>query len=85
MIKCKCGKMAVWHYTPSDRADNDRNYCDNCVSRGCSCNLYPKEGVDLDAEYNSDDWYEPVDDQGRLFPCCEYDYDANGFREEDYD
>jgi hypothetical protein len=31
---CICGKKALWSYMPG-RED----YCDNCVPRGCSCNL----------------------------------------------
>lgn len=36
-ILCKiCNKnMAVWIYMPKNYF-----YCDNCVPRGCSCNLY---------------------------------------------
>jgi hypothetical protein len=33
--KCKCGNVAVWFYMPGDS-----KYCDDCVSRGCSCNNY---------------------------------------------
>lgn len=32
--KCKCGKIATWCYLPKDTL-----YCDDCVSRGCSCNV----------------------------------------------
>jgi len=59
---CKT-KMAVWVYMPKD----DRWYCDDCISRGCSCNIDP------------DTHEEDRDEQGRLLPCCEYEYDAEGF------
>lgn len=34
---CKCGKIAVWAYMPGD--GDDHYYCDDCVPRGCSCNV----------------------------------------------
>jgi 8-oxo-dGTP pyrophosphatase MutT (NUDIX family) len=66
--------MAVWNYTPSSY---DEYRCDDCVSRGCSCNLYPADGLSWDDE----NLIEKKDDQGRSYPCCEYDYDKNGFEE----
>lgn len=68
MIQCrKCTKIAVWQYIPG--SDNWA-YCDNCVPRGCPCNY------DLDSD-------EPDRDSlGRELPCCEYDYDENGFQSE---
>ena len=62
MTRCsKCPNTAVWWYMPSDRA-REAHYCDDCVPRGCSCNEDPETGI----EYR--------DGQGRLLPCCEYDY-----------
>ena len=63
----KCPNQAVWHYTPSDA---EKYYCDLCIKRGCDCNIIDPYGFDLE-EYK--------DEQGRLLPCCEYDYDENGF------
>lgn len=51
-----CGKIAVWHYMPSDHPEYV-DLCDDCVSRGCSCNVDPNTGI------------EDTDDKGRLFPC----------------
>lgn len=31
---CKCGKVAQWCYMPGGEC-----YCDDCVPRGCSCNV----------------------------------------------
>ena len=64
-----CGKKAEWSYMPGAN-----NYCDNCVPRGCSCNLELKEGIDIESEEAEDpkNYYEPTDDKGRKFPCCEY-------------
>lgn len=59
--KCHC-KIARWEYIPHSW----RYYCDDCVPRGCSCNL-------------DDNGVEIRDEQGRLLPCCEYDYSPNGW------
>lgn len=62
-----CNEKAVWYYGP-----RTEQYCDDCVPRGCSCNLEPVDGDHHNLD--SDNWKEEVDDQGRLFPCCEYIY-----------
>ena len=68
--KCfKCPKMAVWWYMPGRQNSDSDYYCDNCVSRGCSCNIIP------------DTEEEEIDDQGRFLPCCEYDHNENGYEE----
>ena len=37
-----CNKnVATWFYAPS--SDDDPFYCDDCVPRGCSCNVYSLE------------------------------------------
>lgn len=53
----KCQSPAIWYYMPS----SDIQYCDECVPRGCSCNIFDNES---DEEY--------VDDFGRKYPCVEY-------------
>jgi hypothetical protein len=68
VIKVRCdvchAKMAQWNYMPG----KEYNYhCDDCVSRGCSCNII------------DDDGNEYTDDLGRLVPCCEYNYQENGY------
>lgn len=35
---CKCGGLATWCYMPSSTGNG--YYCDKCVPRGCSCNIY---------------------------------------------
>lgn len=68
--KCKCGNKAVWFHMPGSG-----RYCDDCVPRGCSCNEEPTDG---DWENpNVENWKEITDEQGRLFPCCEYFYMAD--------
>lgn len=59
----KCSEPAVWWYMPSC---HDMYYCDDHVSRGCSCNVDPTTGV------------EDTDEQGRLLPCCEFGYSPGG-------
>lgn len=67
--KCyKCNKFAVWMYMPGHGNDNDY-WCDECVSRGCSCNL-------------NDDGTMPLDESGKEYPCCEYDYSEEGYEDE---
>lgn len=61
----QCNKIAVWNYLPGK---SDRYYCDEHVSRGCSCNIDPNTGI------------EDKDEKGRFFPCCEYIYDDRGFQ-----
>jgi hypothetical protein len=61
-----CPNIAVWWYMPSDGGGD---YCDECVPRGCSCNVDPNTGV------------EDVDDRGRFYPCCEYGYAEEGIEE----
>lgn len=45
---------------------SDTYYCEGCVPRGCSCML-------------RDDGTPELDEQGREFPCVEYDYNEKGF------
>lgn len=73
-IKCDCGELAVWFYMPGDGA-----CCDDCVPRGCTCNKYP---IDEDYEnLKEENWEEDLDTDGRLLPCCEWDYEEEGWDE----
>lgn len=66
---CQCLTIAVWYYMPwtTYKTETDNYYCEKHVRRGCSCNIDPDTGL------------EDQDKLGRLQPCCEYDYDTNGF------
>lgn len=71
--KCfKCGKPATWYYAPGKEEDIA---CDDCVPRGCSCNWELKPGV-KEINYGEgnkeEDYYEPVDELGRKYPCIEW-------------
>ena len=73
MNKCDCGKKAVWLYMPSYTGPQHNDYyCDDCVPRGCSCNAELKDNCIDDG--NSDNYYQPLDDKGREYPCCEFFY-----------
>jgi hypothetical protein len=47
--------------------EHNRFWCDDCIPRGCSCNINPNTGI------------EDTDGQERLLPCCEYWYNDQGF------
>lgn len=66
---CKCQSLAIWRYEPQESStiDSDRYFCDECISRGCSCNFDPNTGI------------EDCDHKGRPYPCCEYFFDDRGF------
>ena len=97
--KCKCGKMAVWLYMPSNEMDpGDDMCCDDCVPRGCSCNheqtKYENDGDYIEYEPEGEegkDWqwteryktWENLDGEGRQLPCCEWWYDEEGIDLED--
>jgi hypothetical protein len=64
--------------------DDDHYLCDECVDRGCSCNIDPKtyeqytdENGDTQFRIGKDS-KELTDEQGRLLPCCEYSYEPEG-------
>jgi hypothetical protein len=57
----KCEKIAVWLYMPG----RGGYYCDEHVSRGCSCN-------------EDENGNQMLDKEGRELPCCEYDYFEKG-------
>lgn len=87
---CKCGKIATWVYMPSSSHEIPC-YCDECVPRGCSCNINSTPLLDKDIGENPPEsnlnwkWIEfgkqwcYVDEKGREYPCIEYWYDEEGF------
>ena len=92
---CKCGKMAVWIYMPGYSKGQSPFHCDDCVPRGCACEMwslkemtpeeYYKDSPDFDKSWvkyldgEYEGYWVPVDDMGRKWPCCEYHYDEEGF------
>lgn len=88
--KTDCNNIAVWCYMPA--SEDNPYYCEEHISRGCSCNTEhngndwyeePKgiEGKDYKWIEKDIEW-TPLDEQGREYPCCEYEYDENGFRKD---
>ena len=67
VVKVRCdfchAKIATWEYMPR----SFEYYCDDCVPRGCSCNIYEDTGA------------QHIDEQGRYLPCCEFEYSQNGW------
>lgn len=75
----KCGSMAVWFYMPGHESENDY-YCDDCVPRGCSCNFIHIDGEEnFDQLTNEEKYAQHKDEQDRFLPCCEYDYNIEGY------
>lgn len=82
----KCGKIAQWIYIPS----GEKYWCDDCISSpddiGCSCNSHfaninaepeiPEgiEGVDWRWVNKEEGEWQKLDEKGRPYPCCEYDF-----------
>jgi hypothetical protein len=95
---CECGEMANWIYMPGFSNGDSPFFCDDCVNRGCTCNHhYVKTDAyfpPLDNQMwptKEDEpfkWIEKniiwcrLDEKGREYPCCEYDYDEEGFDKE---
>lgn len=68
-----CGALATWNYGPIWYGPDEppHSFCDEHVPRGCSCNLTdPQDATSTEQDR---------DEQGRLLPCVEYDFDPDGF------
>jgi len=53
--KCKCGKMAVWCYMPGYGDNSSSYHCDDCVPRGCSCNVNFIDNLEKEENYKDGD------------------------------
>jgi len=62
-----CQEKAVWNLMSAGIGE-ERFYCEEHIKRGCSCNM-------------GEDGNQVLDEQGREFPCCEYDYFENGIED----
>jgi hypothetical protein len=84
---CDCGKVAVWCYMPGYSSGSSPYFCDECIHRGCDCNYTSIEESDLPEGQEGIDWkwiedgsiWTSIDDNGREWPCAEYDYDPDGY------
>lgn len=63
-----CKRKATWHYSPScnNWKPEERERCDECVPRGCSCQI------------DSDTRLPERDEKGRELPCCEWNFYPKG-------
>ena len=85
-LACNCGKLAVWSYIPASDIRKNREFCEDCVPRGCSCETEYIEYECFPPKDRSDwIWIEEnvswcyVDELGRKSPCCEFWFDENGW------
>ncbi len=93
---CNCGSKAVWCYLPGYSSGGNSYHCEKCVPRGCECNYHflNKKYTDLplENEIEGKDWkwiekdkiWVYIDEEGREYPCCEYDYEIRGFEKENF-
>lgn len=72
LICLKCNDLAVWYYDPN----GTMYYCDEHVSRGCTCNIISEDSPDVDV-------VEATDNEGRLLPCCEFSFHKDGYDPEE--
>ena len=72
-ICLKCGKVAQWI-----NGSTEDYYCEDCVPRGCSCAQFLKKKAEIKCDDKGciinppEDYEDGKDEQGRLFPCCDY-------------
>lgn len=68
--KCYCGKDARWHYDPAGHINP--YYCEDHVSRGCSCNDYLAEQGYVVRRWRPIKIRKLSQAQVDAMPCCEY-------------
>ena len=76
----KCNKIAVWVYL----SNSTPHYCDDCIPRGCSCNIIYPDDYDYEnfPPLTPEEYKEQTDDLGRPMPCQEYHYSESGFEDD---
>ncbi len=95
---CRCGNRATWIYMPGHGEGESPLYCDECVHRGCECReysivsehyhppggIFPKgiEGVDWKWTNEEKTYWCELDEKGREYPCCEYEFFEEGIEKE---
>lgn len=82
---CNCGKKATWWYAPGYGDGGNPYSCDECVPRGCECNVYsiidehymPPGGIHPDMnEVEGFDW-KWVDDEKTRW--CNIDHNGREY------
>ena len=93
---CDCGKISLWCYMPGYISGDNPYSCDDCVPRGCSCNhrfideeYFDEYFDDLPEGEENKDWvwikegvWTYIDEEGKQYPCSEYDYSDDGYERE---
>jgi len=93
--KCDCGKKATWVYMPGFKdgspyfCDDCVHRGCSCNHRYVDVNAYhpPLDNPEMPEGTEGVDWkwveqdkvWVYIDEQGKEYPCCEYDYEENGF------
>ena len=82
--RCECGRFATWCNVSSDVIR-----CDDCVPRGCSCNIILTDELDEDGNCipvldKDGNCVEETDERGRLLPCCEWDWHQHGIDDSEW-
>ena len=97
-IKCDCGNLATWIYMPTNDMKHpfwcddcvNRGCSCNYMHVGPGNDYadgYPdlsedgKEGVNWKWVEKNKTWVH-LDEKGREWPCCEYDFDEEGYDED---
>lgn len=98
LIKCaRCEKNATWEYMGGTGVAPACDDCVHrgceCNYRFVDVNAYtpPLTNPDMPEGEENVDWkwiekdkvWVSLDEKGREYPCCEYDYDENGFEIDD--
>ena len=100
MIKCDCGKLATWTYMPSNImahpfwCDDCVNRGCSCNHNHVGSSYDFQDGEpDLSEDgVEGVNWkwikkgkiWATIDEKGREWPCCEFDYEEEGFDENDW-
>jgi hypothetical protein len=93
--KCDCGKKAIWIYMPGFKdgspyfCDECVHRGCSCNHRYVDVNSYhpPLDNPDTPDGIEGVDWkwvkqnkvWSYIDEHGREYPCCEYEFEEDGF------
>jgi hypothetical protein len=93
--KCDCGKKATWIYMPGFKdgspyfCDDCVHRGCSCNHRYVDVNVYhpPLDNPEMPEGIEGVNWkwieqdnvWVYIDENGKEYPCCEYDYEENGF------
>ena len=69
---CSCNQYAVEEFGFNNKSNSNYIFWNKELTKST-------DTITSDTFY-----YEPVDERRRRYPCCEYDYEEDGFNEEDF-